>query len=148
MQDVKGRVKEKETMISESESEHRNTLTEDNFVNYTKSCVEGTFDKYHDLFSEDEDLVRVHKAFQSCKLFDVLFLCSGPSVESLEHITDKLVHFEYEELDDDFLQSLKKDISKLLKLMHTMPYKFEVEDTEKEPIFYHVRLEEKAQHTH
>ena len=117
LQGAKEVVNVKEEMLAEFESEYGNILTEDDFVNYAKSCVKGAFDKYRELFSEDEDLVRVRKAFRACKVFDILFLRSGPSIESLERMIDELVHFELEELDDDFLKSLKKEIPKLLKLV-------------------------------
>ena len=63
---------------------------------------------------------------------------------------DKLVHFEFEELDDDFLQSLRKEIPKMLvsllmlKLVNDIPYNFKGGDAEKEVKLYHDVLKEKT----
>lgn len=64
------------------ESDHAGLFTETDFIEYAKKCVAGAREKYQSLFSDDTNLARLKKAYRACKVFDVLYLRSGPSVET------------------------------------------------------------------
>ena len=121
-----------------------NILTEEDFIEYAKKCTRGAFLKYKKLFEDDQTLVRIRKANRACKVFDVLFLRSGPSVDTLNRLIDELAHFEFKEFNEEFLQKMKDEVPKLLKLVDSMPYNFEGEDAETESKLYLNRLKIRA----
>jgi hypothetical protein len=62
------------TALMNFEASYNHVLTEEDFIEYAKKCVQPAFDKYNNLFADDAALAQAKKAFQACKLFDVLHL--------------------------------------------------------------------------
>ena len=102
------------------------------------------FDKYESLFENDEDLKRSKKAFLACKLFDVLYLRSGPSHESLGRLIDDLKCFGFPEFDENYLTQRKRETPERLQLAASMTHNFEGEDATKEMRLFHARVKERA----
>jgi hypothetical protein len=129
--------------LANFEAAHDNVLTEEDFISYAKKCVQPAFDKYTSLFTEDAALARAKKAFCACKLFDVLYLRSGPSIESLNRLIDDLVHFDFPEFDDNFREKLKKEVPELLALATALEHNLEGEDAVAETKRFHERVKER-----
>ena len=55
--------------------DHGDIVTEEDFEEYAKICVQTAIDKYQKLFSFDVNLIRVQKALRACK-FLIRFICN------------------------------------------------------------------------
>ena len=55
--------------------DHGDIITEEDFEEYAKICVQTAIDKYQKLFSFDVNLIRVRKALHACKFF-IRFICN------------------------------------------------------------------------
>ena len=98
-----------ETKLADFKSKYNNIFTEENFVEYAIKCVQVAFNKYIILYTEDVHLIGTPKALPTCKVFDILFLQSRPSVDECnKRLIDKLIHLAFPEFDPVFLQELKK----------------------------------------
>ena len=117
---------------------------EDDFIEYAKECVNGAFFKYRDLFASHANLARTWAAFQACKVFDVLYLKTGPAHESLEHMVDELANSGYPEFNYEFLQCMKGEIPLVLKVVTEMKFNFEGEDATKEAKLYMNRIKDRS----
>ena len=131
-------------LAAANSASYGNVITEDDFVQYAREKMKPAFDKYESLFENDQDLKRCRKAFLACKLFDVLYLRSGPSHESLGCMIDDLKCFDFVEFDENFLTQMKREIPELLHLAASMPYNFEGEDATKEKRLFHACVKERA----
>ena len=92
-------------------------ITYQDFKKHAKEVVQPGFDKYNTLYHKPIEvgnampvLMRSRKAFGACKLFDPLFLTTNPAVATLEVLADDLKYFEFEKIDLDFINALKKEI--------------------------------------
>ena len=92
-------------------------MSEDDFIEYANQCVKGAFEKYRDLFHSDANLAHTRADIQACKVFDVLYLQTGPSHEYLECMVNELANFGYPEFNDEFLQCMKDKIPLVLKVV-------------------------------
>jgi len=105
-------------------------ITEDDFVEYCKSVTQGAFLKYLKLFDEDRELIRVRKAFRACQVFDILYLHTDPSTETLGRMLDELINFGFPEFDEAFIAGMKNELNQLLDLTKHLPFDFEREPEE------------------
>lgn len=133
-----------ESKLAKFKNSYGDVITEDDFVDYAKKCVNASFEKYSRLFTGDPNLSRVRKALLACKIFDILYLRSGPSHDECHRMIDELVNFCFAEFDDDFIQGLKDEVPDLLTLANSIHYNFEGEDAEKEKRLYHQRVKARA----
>jgi hypothetical protein len=115
------------TALTNFEASYNHVLTEEDFIGYAKKCVQPAFDKYNNLFlfAGDAALAQAKKAFQACKLFDVLHLKSGPSHKSLFRLIDDLIHFDFPEFDEEFRDQMKEEVPELLNLATTLQHYLE-----------------------
>ena len=107
-------------------------LTEEDFMRYASRKVECAFIKGRKLFNEDVDVVRTNKALSACKVFDIIFLRTSPSLANLGLMIDDLSYFNFPELTDEFLQNMKDELPNLLELAVTYDFDFESIDGEGE----------------
>ena len=144
LREAKKLVLASEKDVKEFESDYDNILTEEDFIEHAKACGKGAYDKYTQLFSDDQALARARKAFRACQVFDVLYLRSGPSIERLYRLIDELIHFDFSEFDEGFRNNMKKEVPALIKLVDGMKYDFEGDDAKEESQLYIERLKMKA----
>ena len=117
-------------------------ISEEDFMNYAKSKVNCAFEKLDKLFNEDNDIVRTNKALSACKVFDILFLRTRPSIANLKLMIDDLSCFNFPEFTDDFLKNMKAELPSLLDLVTT--YEFDFDDKDKESKEYKNRVLSRA----
>jgi hypothetical protein len=99
-------------------------ITEEELLEMSKNVVRPGIEKYKKLLmlpppGEGEvatDLMRSKQAFLSAKVFDVLYLATGPHLQSLEMLVDGLKDFGYPEFTESFLSDMKKEIPYVLEL--------------------------------
>ena len=143
--DEKDYLDELESELQEFKEQHGGRVTEEELWQYASECVEGAIKKYKRLFTDDQHLKRIRQAFRACKLFDILFLKDHEQLtnDMLHRWIDELKHFEYKEFDDDFLNSMREEISEYLKLVEEMHFNFEGDDIEETNRLYRQRVKEK-----
>lgn len=118
-------------------------ITEKDFMEHAKKCVEASIRKYKRLFENDTRLRDLRRAYRACKLFDVLYLQTNPSHDQLRRMIDELCHFGFKEFTPTFLAELKNEIPALLDLVQNMEYNFEGKDAEKNDKAYRKRVNDK-----
>ncbi|GFH49215.1 hypothetical protein CTEN210_05691 [Chaetoceros tenuissimus] len=74
-------------------------ISEDDFIEYCKDIAKVVFDKYEKLFS-DESIRKAQKAFNACKIFDILWLQDGQTVDEIKGHIDELKNFGFKEFCD------------------------------------------------
>ena len=105
-------------------------ISEEDFMNYTKRKVNCAFEMLNKLFNEDNDIVQTNTALSACKVFDILFLCTRPSIANLTVMIDDLSCFNFPEFTDDFLKNMKAELPSLMDLAITYEFDFDTEDEE------------------
>ena len=86
--------------------------TRQELIDYGKSIGKPAYDYYNKQFQDEGgDLVELRKRGLACKLFDPFFLkVKEGDVERLKGIASGLIHFEYKEFDNDFVEGLEREI--------------------------------------
>ena len=105
-------------------------ISEEDFLSYAKTKVKCAFEKLNKLFNEDNDIVQTNKALSACKVFDILFLRTRPSIANLKLMIDDLSCFNFPEFTDDFLKNMKAELPSLMDLAITYEFDFDTEDEE------------------
>lgn len=102
-------------------------ISEDDFVEYCKDIAKVVFDKYEKMFS-DESIRKAQKAFVACKIFDILWLQDGRTVDEIKRHIDELKYFGFKEFCDPvFINGMKAEINELQDLANNMHFDFETE---------------------
>ena len=94
-------------------------------MNYAKRKVNCAFKKLNKLFNEDNDIVQTNKALSVCKVFDILLLCTRPSISNLKVMIDDLSYFNFPEFTDDFLKNMRAELLSSMDLAITYEFDFD-----------------------
>ena len=86
------------------------------------------FDKVVNLFTHDADVIRTKNAYLACKVFDILYLRTEPSITDLELMIDDIAFFQFPEFTVEFLQQMKDELPNLLRLVSTNDFDFDARD--------------------
>ena len=93
-------------------------LSTDSLINHAKSIGQPAIDYYNKVYNtEADDCYNVRQIVDTSQIFNPIFLKGKSDTEIvtvLHPLVDKLIHFDYPQFTEDFLNQMKKEIPRLL----------------------------------